>query len=160
MMVLRGGPALSDFRIDKYHKTLQTICPEVVSLRTEYVHLVQYSAELDATETEHLHQLLNYGHLPSPEQDAAVSFLIIPRPGTISPWSSKATDIIRNCGLTKVTRAERGIAWTITYQDNYRPDATILAQIGAGGQRRAIVGECDIPNERSHRELSTVKPED
>mgnify|MGYP002227811336 CR=1 FL=1 len=36
-----------------------------------------------------------------------------PRPGTISPWSSKATDIAHNCGLQQVNRLERGMAYYI-----------------------------------------------
>ena len=41
---------------------------------------------------------------------------MVPRFGTISPWSSKATDIARVCGLEAVRRIERGIAWTLERQ--------------------------------------------
>ena len=37
----------------------------------------------------------------------------MPRSGTISPWSSKATDIAHVCGLDAVRRIERGIVWRI-----------------------------------------------
>jgi phosphoribosylformylglycinamidine synthase len=40
-------------------------------------------------------------------------FLVVPRIGTQSPWSSKATDIARNCGLSQVRRLERGIAYRV-----------------------------------------------
>ena len=40
-------------------------------------------------------------------------FLVVPRFGTISPWSSKASDIARNCGLAKIDRLERGIAYYV-----------------------------------------------
>ncbi|MEL0066843.1 MAG: phosphoribosylformylglycinamidine synthase, partial [Gammaproteobacteria bacterium] len=39
--------------------------------------------------------------------------LVVPRPGTISPWSSKATDIAHNCGLNKIKRMERGTAYHV-----------------------------------------------
>ncbi|KAJ3343781.1 hypothetical protein HDU93_006698 [Gonapodya sp. JEL0774] len=40
--------------------------------------------------------------------------LVIPRPGTISPWSSKATDIAHICGLKNfVSRIERGVLWIV-----------------------------------------------
>ncbi len=39
--------------------------------------------------------------------------LVTPRPGTISPWSSKSTDIARNCGLTSIKRLERGTAYYV-----------------------------------------------
>ena len=44
-------------------------------------------------------------------------FLVVPRPGTISPWSSKASDIAHNCGLDKVQRIERGIAYYVTAEE-------------------------------------------
>jgi phosphoribosylformylglycinamidine synthase len=40
--------------------------------------------------------------------------LVVPRPGTISPWSSKATDIAHNCGLSAIRRLERGVAYYLT----------------------------------------------
>ena len=46
--------------------------------------------------------------------DSAPSFIVIPRIGTISPWSSKATEIMGACGLPEVRRVERGIAvWVL-----------------------------------------------
>src|SRR5204863_498999 len=39
---------------------------------------------------------------------AALELLSVPRLGTISPWSSKATDIAHSCGLDQVRRIERG----------------------------------------------------
>src|SRR3984885_5114979 len=52
---------------------------------------------------------------PAPAQPAAgsVQLLVVPRPGTISPWSSKATDIAQVCGLSAVRRIERGILYTL-----------------------------------------------
>ena len=39
--------------------------------------------------------------------------LVVPRAGTISPWSSKATDIAHVCGLTAIRRIERGIEYRL-----------------------------------------------
>ena len=49
-----------------------------------------------------------------PPRPAVARTLVIPRPGTISPWSGKATDIARNCGLDRVRRVERGVLWTLS----------------------------------------------
>ena len=57
-----------------------------------------------------LKQLLSYGSPFSGSSDGSLC-LVVPRPGTISPWSSKATDIVHNSGLTAVKRVERGIAY-------------------------------------------------
>ena len=39
--------------------------------------------------------------------------LVVPRFGTVSPWSSKATDIAHVCGLADVVRIERGVAYFV-----------------------------------------------
>ena len=49
-----------------------------------------------------------------------VEAIVVPRPGTISPWSSKATDIAHNCGLDEIERLERGIAWYLRLPANCR----------------------------------------
>src|SRR5690606_26108385 len=62
-----------------------------------------------------LRQLLHYGPALAHEEDEGELFLVVPRPGTISPWASKATDIAHNCGLQTVHRIERGIAYYISH---------------------------------------------
>jgi phosphoribosylformylglycinamidine synthase len=57
-------------------------------------------------------QLLTYG-APFTGSNSEELYLVVPRPGTISPWSSKATDIIHNSGVKEVTRLERGIAYYV-----------------------------------------------
>ncbi len=36
---------------------------------------------------------------------------LVPRLGTISPWSSKATDIVQNCNFSSLIRLERGVCY-------------------------------------------------
>ncbi|KAJ1981905.1 phosphoribosylformylglycinamidine synthase [Dimargaris verticillata] len=44
-------------------------------------------------------------------------YLVLPRPGTISPWSSKATEIAHKCQLTHcVKRIERGTVYFLTLE--------------------------------------------
>jgi hypothetical protein len=57
--------------------------------------------------------LLTYGEPAHPDEGAVEEFFVIPRLGTISPWASKATDIVHNCGMAHVKRVERGIAYRI-----------------------------------------------
>ncbi|SFT48393.1 phosphoribosylformylglycinamidine synthase [Halomonas saccharevitans] len=114
MLELRGAPALSAFRHAKLLDALRASVPEVESLRADYVHFVDHDGDLDEGERRLLEQLLDYG--PA-RQDASHGdgqlFLVVPRIGTQSPWSSKATDIAHNCGLTRVRRIERGIAYRV-----------------------------------------------
>jgi phosphoribosylformylglycinamidine synthase len=111
MLILRGAPALSDFRLSKLQSKLHSLNPAIGKLSSEFVHFGELSAGLDGDEAKVLNSLLHYG--PSGESAAATGqlFLVVPRMGTISPWSSKATDIVHNCGLHKVLRVERGTAY-------------------------------------------------
>ncbi len=118
MLTLRGSPALSVFRMDKMARKLSRIHPAIQLLHTEYLHFASLEAPLSPAQRGVLDSLLHYGprpagaHFEAP-QDATL-LLVVPRPGTISPWSSKATDIAHNCGLDAVKRLERGIAWYLT----------------------------------------------
>jgi phosphoribosylformylglycinamidine synthase len=113
MLILRGTPALSDFRVDKLKQKLSAIDPAIGSISTHYVHFADLGEPLNAAQREVLDSLLQYGPALPPGDDSGELFLVVPRFGTISPWSSKATDIAHNCGLGGVRRLERGTAFHI-----------------------------------------------
>ena len=114
MLELRGAPALSAFRHAKLLDALRASVPEVESLQADYVHFVDHDGDLDEGERRLLEQLLDYGpaRQEAPHGEGQL-FLVVPRIGTQSPWSSKATDIAHNCGLSRVRRIERGIAYRV-----------------------------------------------
>lgn len=113
MEILRGSPALSAFRINKLLSRCQDARLPVSDIYAEYVHFADVSAPLSPDEQTKLKRLLKYG--PSLAEHAPVGrlLLVTPRPGTLSPWSSKATDIAHNCGLSQVLRLERGLAFYV-----------------------------------------------
>ena len=111
--ILRGAPALSDFRTKKLLSQCAQLNLDVTNIYAEYTHFAQLSTALAAAELDVLQQLLKYGPSIEVHQAQGKLLLVTPRPGTISPWSSKATDIAHNCGLTKVVRLERGISYYI-----------------------------------------------
>ena len=113
MLVLRGAPALSTFRHDKLLSLLQAHVSQVTSLYAEFIHFADIKAPLDSDASQVLDRILSYGPQGCVENPHGQLFLVIPRPGTISPWSSKATDIAHNCGLKQVKRIERGLAYYI-----------------------------------------------
>ena len=117
MLELRGAPALSPFRIQKLLKTIQAVIPDVQSVYAEFMHFINASEDLTPEELNILNKLLTYGPSTRSESAEGVLFLVIPRPGTISPWSTKATDIAHGCGLDKVARIERGIAYYVRVDD-------------------------------------------
>ena len=107
---LRGRDALSAFR---RKKLLQAAFADLPSLQinAEFWHFIHLKQALDAAGQHQLERILTYGPATPPVTQSATLLLVTPRLGTISPWSSKATDIARHCGLPAVTRIERGIAW-------------------------------------------------
>jgi len=114
MLCLPGSPAHSEFRLRKLRQQLIDAGVSVNGLGSRYVHLVDSGAQnLVDAELEVLNNLLTYGPLLHAEQVNGHEFYVVPRPGTISPWASKATDIAHNCGLSQVNRIERGILYSI-----------------------------------------------
>ncbi len=113
MEILRGSPALSAFRINKLLTRFQDAHLPVSDIYAEYVHFADVSAPLDADAKARLQRLLKYGPSLAEHTPEGRLLLVTPRPGTISPWSSKATDIAHNCDLPQVLRLERGLAFYI-----------------------------------------------
>lgn len=128
MEILRGSPALSAFRINKLLSRCQDARLPVSDVYAEYVHFADVSAPLSSDEQTKLQRLLKYGPSLAEHAPTGRLLLVTPRPGTISPWSSKATDIAHNCGLSQVLRLERGLAFYV--QAPQLTDAQ-WAQLGA-----------------------------
>ncbi len=110
---LRGRDALSAFR---RKKLLEAVAADIPGLQiaAEYWHFISLQRALDDTERQQLERVLSYGSATAPVAQHGMLLLVTPRLGTISPWSSKATDIARHCGLPAVERIERGVAWWCT----------------------------------------------
>ncbi|MEO5574283.1 MAG: phosphoribosylformylglycinamidine synthase, partial [Gammaproteobacteria bacterium] len=116
MLQLPGALALSPFRLDKLTASLRTQIPELAAVSAQFV----YFADLEQGLTDHEQALLERlldAHTPnnaSVAGQAVNPLLTTPRIGTLSPWSSKATEIVRGCGLLQVRRIERGIIYQIS----------------------------------------------
>jgi phosphoribosylformylglycinamidine synthase len=117
MLLLPGSPALSSFRLDKLLSAVQARCADVTALTARWYHLVDLKRDLTADERRILERLLTYGPRFDAAPDAGELILVVPRFGTVSPWSSKATDIAHVCGLEAVERLERGIAYRVMGRD-------------------------------------------
>ena len=112
ILKLSGGDALSAFRAQRLLPVLKAAAPGVTAVSASYVHFVASTRELTADEIERLEALLDYGD-PAKADAAGTEFLTVPRLGTISPWASKATDIVHNCGIDAVERIERGVSYRV-----------------------------------------------
>ena len=113
MMILSGAPSLSPFRREKLLTKLRESDASIQSVCAEYVHFAELCKPLTPAETITLEALLTYGPSQQKADKRGQLLLVAPRPGTISPWSSKATDIAHNCGLQTIIRLERGTAYYI-----------------------------------------------
>src|SRR5688572_9731652 len=114
---LRGRNALSAFRAAKLSQSITAAVPRVTRVHAEFWHFAQASRALSKDEGARLDRILTYGPSAAPVETQGELMLVVPRIGTISPWSSKATDIARHCGLEAVTRIERGTAYLVATRD-------------------------------------------
>ncbi|GGK57486.1 phosphoribosylformylglycinamidine synthase [Ornithinimicrobium pekingense] len=105
-----GGSALSDFRARALLRRLQEVAPQVQTVSARHVHWVASEDEPAASDVDRLGALLTYGEPWDGAEDEATArhglVVVAPRLGTISPWASKATDIVHNCGID-IHRVER-----------------------------------------------------
>ena len=112
IVTLPGPPALSRARQAEMLRELADADPWVESVFAEYVHFLFLTRDLVAAEWDTVKALLTYGPRHDlPERRGKPFCVVLPRPGTVSPWSSKATDIFHRCGLPAVERVERGVRW-------------------------------------------------
>ena len=113
-----GNAALSPFAADKLLASIQAQIPAVNTLAADYLHIVSFGSEADEAEISTLESLLHYGEARELSMKHKQTLYVSPRPGTISPWSSKATDIAHNCGLHCVERIERAVVFTVGLKDS------------------------------------------
>ncbi len=128
-----GSAALSGFRLEKLRTVLQAVVPNVVIADTRHCYFialrvggskvpdqpatpplqVAHGAKFDTAQARVLDKVLGLGeNAGEPVQaDSMQRVLVVPRLGTISPWSTKATDIAQHCGLSAVQRIERGVVY-------------------------------------------------
>jgi phosphoribosylformylglycinamidine synthase len=125
MIVLVGRPALSPYQRDRLeHRLRQIHAP----LRVAGSHWMYFIDAQPGTEPERemLGRVLQADVAPA--QDVAGSLLVVPRLGTISPWASKATEILRGAGQP-VQRVERGPAHRCEGWPDDAANRAALAQV-------------------------------
>ena len=113
MIILSGASSLSAFRRQKLLANLQRRVASITSVVAEYVHFAEVDGLLSDQDYVTLTALMAYGPSEQKVPTEGALLLVLPRPGTISPWSSKATDIAHNCGLQNIVRVERGVAYYV-----------------------------------------------
>ena len=113
MKVLPGSNALSDFRLDQLLKKLREVTVNIDAISSCYRYILDLSEDFSSAEESRLRDILiELGQAPVGIDDGEL-LIVAPRPGTISPWSSKATDILQVSGVTGVRRIERATAYSL-----------------------------------------------
>ena len=160
MLCLTGAPAHSSFRLERLLTQLQALQPSISALQARHVYFVNAAAALtgDAAQVERLESLLDAkltdlelaGRVAGAEAAAHdTPLLVVPRLGTVSPWSSKATDILRQCGLGSFGRVERAVIWHL--QGLRQSDGQEFAE--GSVQASASVASADAGTDRSPSHL-------
>ena len=109
VLKLRGAAAFSASRLSRLTQTVKGALPGLKGLAAEHCYFVELKAPLAPAGLERLKDLL--GAYPVGNEPPGSFKLVTPRLGTISPWSSKATEIARQCGFEDIVRIERGTAY-------------------------------------------------
>ncbi len=161
MEILRGSPALSAFRINKLLARFQAARLPVSNIYAEYVHFADVNDRLNEEELTRLQRLLKYGPNLSSHTPTGKLLLVTPRPGTISPWSSKATDIAHNCDLGKINRLERGVAYYVEASTLTEAQwASVAAELHDRMMESVFTAEADAARLFEHHQPAPVQSVD
>ena len=144
MMELPGQPALSAFRLARLTRSLQRRDKRVAAVDARFTYFVDLSAPLDKESKTRLTALLLSGEKAAKLPRKAQRLFVVPRPGTISPWSSKATDIAQACDIAGVNRIERGVCFAITFEGaSEQADALNLSPVLFDRMTEAVLSSGD-----------------
>lgn len=144
MLILPGPSAITQTKRRTLLRDIQRTRPDVESIDAIYIHLVKClhraaDEELGLATSpskRSLDLLLDYGdhtHLSGTSEAVEKGenvVYVLPRAGSISPWSSKATDIAAICNLeSHVERIERGVAYVFRMKDGSEFDSTLVSNV-------------------------------
>ena len=112
MLILGGASAVSSFRLEKLTLDAAGRGHQIKSLRAFFFYLADTNGELSPNDKARLQNLVDGTQECTEDVVAAAgALLVVPRWGTRSPWSTKASEIAKRCSLSGLRRLERGVAW-------------------------------------------------
>ena len=156
VLTIRGGLALSSFRLDKLNAGIRARVPSLSVSSASFWHFVETDRALSDSERATLARLLTYGVPASDAGAAGVEVVVTPRLGTISPWSSKATDIAKQCGLEPVRRIERGTVFHVVGAGEIGPVLPLLHDRMTENVIRSLDEARDLFRHVAPRPLDTI----
>ena len=129
--VSAGKAALSSFRLEKLRAAVKIVAPDVQVETARHWYFMSVKSALSDADSRHLNRLLGLEDGADKPQgaDGLHRLLVVPRLGTISPWSSKATEIVQHCALPVVTRIERGVVYYLKTRNGHGLSRTGLKAV-------------------------------
>ena len=117
IIAIIGSEKPSEFRLNQLRRSILLEEAKNINYKEIYFcHLNIISSAISHEELSGLSQLVN-----GSDEDIDLEkrhLFITPRIGTISPWSSKATEILKNCNLDFINRVERGYCYFVSKDIN------------------------------------------
>ena len=130
MLILGGASAVSSFRLKKLTHDAAGSGHQLEGLRAFFFYLADTSGELSSNDKARLQNLVDGSQERTQDVVAAAgALLVVPRWGTRSPWSTKASEIAKRCSLSGLTRLERGVAWHFDGMSHDTKTRRYLAQL-------------------------------
>ena len=148
ILCLKGAPAFSAFRLQHLINRLTAAVADIETVVADYWHIAALKRALSVEERAKLALLLEE---KSGGAEKGELFLVAPRLGTISPWSSKATEIALNCDLQAIERIERVIAFAVVVKGERALSAAEKKTVGSLLHDRMT--ESVLPDLAAAREL-------
>lgn len=155
LLLLDGPSILSPFREQRLASLIAARLPGVslLQLKSRYLHAIAWRAQPDEALVADVETVLNYGEPYG--QDASISsghqLLVAPRIGTITPWSSKATEILRRCVGEQVIRVERLHHYAIETNGRLSPDQLqVLSSLFYDRMTQCVIDPSHVDRVFSH----------
>jgi len=145
---LDGPAALSASRSDRLLEQLRSVDPSVRAVGGRFRHFLLCRQRPEPVQLERLAGLLDYGEAMQDAAPAsALQWMVIPRPGTVSPWSSKATEIAAHCGFDWIDRIERGTLYWLSFVGPPHGERARLPAFVHDRMTQAVVAPQDAADE-------------
>ena len=129
ILEMPGQSALSGFRLERLLGALREADDRVHSVDARFAYFIHLDGPLGETDRQKLDALLLSGEPVHEFSTGVRAVYTAPRPGTISPWSSKATDIIKACHLDRVIRVERGVCYALGVEGDHPLDDAVTGRL-------------------------------
>jgi phosphoribosylformylglycinamidine synthase len=105
--ILQGKESFSNSKLEQLNLDFNNSNNKSSTISSKEIYIV--AAKSDDLNLDQLQNILAADH-----PDDSFSFIVGPRSGTISPWSSKTEDIIKNVGILNINRVEKFNSFTIS----------------------------------------------